>query len=298
MSVDTTPTPLSAEAVWSRDRVVAADDGALIAYTLRGPAEGRVVALLPGFLAADVWWRALVPALIGSGHRVLLLDYRDDRVGGSAPVTRLAADLATVVDHEEVDDITLVGHSMGVQVLLAAYDALAARVRSIALLSGSAVSPLRTPFDVGVAASTYYAVLEQTTAWLPASLRRVLWQGGWDSVPFHHLGQSLGLFAADTDPAVAKAYAREAGRRDPDAALALAADMHAYDAEQILEQVAVPALVVTGSLDPFCPPATARRTASLLADAEVRIVPGGTHSAILDDADVVNGWILDHLCRA
>ena len=60
----------------------------------------------------------------------------------------------------------------------------------------------------------------------------------------------------------------------------------------------MPALVITGTRDPFCPPTTARRTASRMADAEVRIVAGGTHSAIVDRADVVNGWVLDHLASA
>jgi hypothetical protein len=41
--------------IWPKDRRVATDDGAEIAYTFLGPKRGRVVALCSGFLCPDTW---------------------------------------------------------------------------------------------------------------------------------------------------------------------------------------------------------------------------------------------------
>jgi pimeloyl-ACP methyl ester carboxylesterase len=126
---------------WPKDRTVRTDDGADIAYTFLGRpphrAAGPVVALCSGFLCPDTWWYHLAPALASEGYSVLVFHYRGiaqstlpavvDRSAFAIP--RLAADLGAIVAEEQLDDLVLVGHSMGVQVMLEAYRLLRWRTR-------------------------------------------------------------------------------------------------------------------------------------------------------------------------
>lgn len=92
-----------------------ADDGAKIHLKISG--EGSPVIMLHGWTSSHQEWFPFLPAL-NAQHRVYRWDARGhgghDISGKESPsVERMARDLNNLIEHYEIDQATVVGHSMG-----------------------------------------------------------------------------------------------------------------------------------------------------------------------------------------
>lgn len=287
---------------WPKDRSVQSDDGATITYTFLGPEDGRVVALCSGFLCPDTWWYFLAPALADAGHRVLLFHYRGIATSTLPPrsgpeaftVDRFAADLRAIVDAEDLRDLVLVGHSMGVQVMLEAYRLLRARTIGVVALTGPYASPVRTLYGRREMVYVYeVARLLFRLAYPP--LLRLGWRTAWRRLPFLGIGRAVRAFGSRTREDIVASYVEHAAAFDPQLVLRIAQGMHAHTAMDLLPEVDVPALVVVGGKDPFSPAALGQDMVDQMPDATLRMVPDGTHGTILEYPEMVNQFVLDFL---
>lgn len=290
--------------LWPKDRGVLSDDGATISYTFLGPADGRVVALCSGFLCPDTWWYYLAPALERAGYRVLLFHYRGIATSGlpadtgphSFTVDRFAADLRAIAEAEDLHDMVLVGHSMGVQVMLEAYRLLRARSSAVVALTGPYASPIRTLYGRRELVYLYEVTRLALGATFPPLLR-AYWRAIWRYVPFLAIGRAVKAFGPRTSEAIVQSYVEHAAAMDPKLVIRIAEGMHEHDAMDLLAEVDVPALVVIGGKDPFSPPDLGHDMARAMPDAVVKTVPNGTHGTILEYPEMVNGFVLDFLAE-
>ena len=287
---------------WPKDRSVRSDDGATITYTFLGPDDGPVVALCSGFLCPDTWWYFLAPALAEAGHRVLIFHYRGIATSTLPPnsgpeaftVDRFAADLRAIVDEEDLDDIVIVGHSMGVQVMLEAYRLLRARTIGVVALTGPYASPVHTLYGRREMVYVYEAArLLFRLAYPP--LLRLGWRTAWQRLPFLAIGRAVRAFGPRTRNDIVDSYVAHAAAFDPQLALRIAQGMHAHTAMDLLSDVDVPALVVVGGKDPFSPPNLGQEMADEMPNAILRTVPEGTHGTILEYPEMVNAFVLEFL---
>jgi len=128
--------------------VVTTDDGAALAVTVAGRAAGdRLTVVLPHcWTGSRAVWVPVARRLLAAGHPVVLYDQRGHGAStvGRQPlsIARLGDDLAAVLDHLDVRDAVLAGHSMGGMTVMAFAcghpDALGARVRGLALVATAA----------------------------------------------------------------------------------------------------------------------------------------------------------------
>ena len=289
--------------LWPKDRSVQSEDGATITYTFLGAEHGQVVALCSGFLCPDTWWFHLAPALARAGYRVLVFHYRGiatstlpvDTSPDAFTVERFAQDLRAIVEHEDLDDLILVGHSMGVQVMLEAYRVLRARTSAVIALTGPYASPVRTLYgrrDVIYLYETLRFLLGKA---LPAPLLRAGWRASWRHAPFLSIGRAVKAFGPRTSNAIVQTYVDHAAEIDPQLVLRIAEGMHKHDAMHVLAEVEVPALVVVGGKDPFSPAALGINMVATMPNAVMKTVPNGTHGTILEYPEQVNGYVLDFL---
>lgn len=289
---------------WPKDRSVQSDDGATITYTFLGPPSGRVVALCSGFLCPDTWWYYLAPALARAGYRVLVFHYRGIATSTVPPssgaeaftVDRFAGDLRTIVEHEDLDDIVLIGHSMGVQVMLESYRILRERTAAVIALTGPYASPVHTLYGRQELVYVYEAVRLLLRMTFPPLLRAG-WRASWQSLPFLAIGRAVRAFGPRTSDEIVRSYTEHAAAMDPRLVIRIAEGMHAHDAMDVLPTVDVPALVVIGGKDPFSPPHLGHNMADTMPNATLRTVPNGTHGTILEYPEQVNGHVLDFLAR-
>lgn len=82
--------------------------------------EGRPIVILPGWSQTASQWVENV-ANLSSSHRVLAIDMRGHGTSSKPShgyrISRLAADLQAVLTSEGLEEITLIGHSMGCAVI-------------------------------------------------------------------------------------------------------------------------------------------------------------------------------------
>ena len=89
-------------------------DGVWLYYEVTG--EGRPIVLIPGFGEALTMWKYSVPVL-SKQFQVVCLDPRGHgrsmKVAGSNRQLRMAQDIRELIDHLGLEDVLLVGHSLG-----------------------------------------------------------------------------------------------------------------------------------------------------------------------------------------
>ncbi|UBV43789.1 alpha/beta fold hydrolase [Deinococcus taeanensis] len=126
-----------------------------LTYATHG--EGRPIVLVHGLSGSSRWWRFNIPAL-EQQHRVYTLDlsgYGLSRGQRSLTVRAAAALIVAWLDHHDLHDVTLVGHSMGGQISLHVAAGAPGRVRNLVLVCASGLlraSAVRTALHLPRAA--------------------------------------------------------------------------------------------------------------------------------------------------
>lgn len=294
---------------WAKDRHVRTSDGADIAFrVLEDPDRpgGPVVALLAGFLCPDTWWHFLVGDLLGAGHRVVLLHYRGiatstmppGPVGDALSIERYAQDVLDVLHAAGIDRVSLVGHSMGGQVMVEVARRTPDRITSMTSVTGAWRSPTKDLYGQGWLVSPLTGSLLTALRAMPGGVRGGIWRALTATVPLLPLGRAATAFGPRTPGRIIASYeAHLATLSGPYVVEALRA-MHDHDPPADVEHLAAPTLVIAGDRDPFTPASVARRMVEQLPQAELLVVPDATHGAILEHPRVVGDAILTHLAKA
>jgi pimeloyl-ACP methyl ester carboxylesterase len=307
----TSPHPAELEGclIFKRDRRVRSFDGTEIAYTVEGH-TGPWVVLVPGFSCPDNFWRYLVPALTDR-YRVIVYDLRGQGLSGlprppgyramrlspeDFAIPNHAKDVAAILDKEGVDQAALIGHSMGVQIILEAYREFPERVRALVSLTGPFESPLKTFY--GRNFNNIFHGLRITLEAMPRPAL-LLWRALFLANPgFTHrlaqFGRSLGPDARLEDMAP---YYRHMAFLDPVVMLKMVESMRSHSAADLLSKVDAPTLVVAADLDMFTPVALAKVMDETLPDSELVVIEGAGHGAVIEKPDQVNEAVRSFLDR-
>jgi non-heme chloroperoxidase len=252
---------------------------------------GQPVVLIHGYPLSGRAWDRQVPALLDAGHRVITYDRRGFGQSSQPAVgydyDTFAADLAALLDHLDLWDAVLVGHSMGtgeVTRFLATYG-------SERVAKGVLVAPI-PPFLLqtsdnpdGVPQSVFDGFVQAAQSDTPAWMKGFL-----DN--FYNVDTLRGTLISD------QAY--QASWNLATAASAVAAvaciPTWATDFRPDLPKLDVPILVVQGDADQVLPlDKTGKRLPGLIDDVQLVVVEGGPHAIPWTHADQVNTALLDFL---
>jgi non-heme chloroperoxidase len=251
--------------------------------------SGRPVVLIHGYPLNGNSWERQERALLAQGHRVISYDRRG--FGRSSQPTvghdydTFAADLKTLIEHLDLDDVVLVGFSMGtgeVTRYLGTYGSQ--RVRKAALLGAIPPFLLKTEdnpegVDRGVFEAIKSAIVKDRYAYFKDFLDN-----------FYNVDK----LAPEriTDQAWQASFNVAAGA-SPHATYACV-DTWLTDFRSDLPKIDVPVLVVHGTEDRILPfEATAARLPGLLADVTLVRVEGGPHNIAWTHPDEVNAALLE-----
>ena len=250
--------------------------------------EGPPMVLIHGYPLSGRAWDKQVPVLLEAGHRVITYDRRG--FGKSSQPTSgydydtFAADLATLMDTLDLQDATLVGHSMGtgeVTRYLGTYGS--ARVARGVLVS--AIPPFLLQTDdnpEGLPSGLFEGFMQTARADVPA------WMKGFLDNFFNidvYGGNRVSDQAFQANWNIATAASATA-------AVACIATWET-DFRDDLPKIDVPILVVHGDADRTLPFAnTAKRLPGRIKDMELVVVEDGPHAIAWTHSDQVNEALL------
>jgi non-heme chloroperoxidase len=250
--------------------------------------SGPPVVLIHGYPLSGRAWDKQVPALLEAGHRVIAYDRRG--FGKSSQPTygydfdTFAADLGALMDNLDLQDATLVGHSMGTgEVTRYLGTRGSARVARAVLVSP--IPPFLRQTDdnpEGLPASLFDGFIQTAKADPPAWMKGFL-----DN--FYNIDLLGGTLVSD------EAFQSSLNLALAASATAAVACIPTWETDfrGDLPRLDVPVLVVHGDADRILPfPNTGKRLPDLIEDLELVVIEDGPHAISWTHADQVNDALL------
>ncbi len=277
-------------------------DGTPLYYDLSAPKPEQPlpIVLCDGIGCDGFIWKYLKPQLMEK-YQVLRWHYRGhgrspkpndpERLG----MDDLADDLASVLDDADVDDAILIGHSMGVQVSLEFHRRHRYRSKALILICGAHSEPLKTfkgSDFLDLALPTVRKAISKAPG-LFSSIGRAFLPRDWVyRFAAKYEFEERFLSHQDFMP-----YLKSLAQMDPVLFLSMLSKMAEHSALEFLEDIRVPALLISGELDSFTPPQLSLEMSEKIQGAEYFEVKNGTHSAPLEHPDIVGEIAMDFLDR-
>jgi non-heme chloroperoxidase len=252
---------------------------------------GQPVVLIHGYPLSGRAWDKQVPALLEADYRVITYDRRGFGQS-SQPVAgydydTFAADLNTLLEHLDLRETVLVGHSMGTGEVTRYLGAFGSgRVAMGVLISPIPPYLLQTADNPdGVPHSLFEGFAQAARADTPAWMKGFL-----DN--FYNIDTLRGTRVSD------QAYQASWNIAVTASATAAVACIPTWttDFRDDLPKIDVPVLVVHGDADQVLPiDKTGRQLPGLIKDVELVVIEGGPHAIPWTHADQVNTALLEFL---
>lgn len=238
-------------------------------------------------LGADMWEYQTTP-LSNQGLRCIAFDRRgcgrSDRPGDGYDFDTLADDLADLLAHLDVRDITLVGHSMGCgEITRYLSRHRAGRVARVMLIAPTTPFLLQTDDNPhGIPNEAYAAMAaalgENRPAWLAAAAPSFFGM----NMPGSTVGPELVEWASAL-------FMRSSAKATIELVTAMCADQRAE-----MSAYTMPTAIVHGDADQISPfEITGKRTAALIPHATISIYEGASHGLFVTHKDRLNAELLD-----
>ena len=250
--------------------------------------SGKPVILIHGYPLSGASWEKQLPALLKGGHRVITYDRRgfgkSDQPTEGYNYDTFAADLRELITQLKLQDVTLVGFSMGGGEIARYFGKYGSKGVNKAVFI-SAVPPflLKTADNAeGVDARVFDGIKKAVAADRYAFFTEFFKN-------FYNTDSYLGKRVSEE---VVHASWNIAAGASATASLACVATW-LEDFREDLKRVDVPALVIHGNDDRIVPLAAAgQRTAKLVKGAQLVVIKGGPHCITWTHADEVNAALL------
>jgi pimeloyl-ACP methyl ester carboxylesterase len=197
----------------------------------------------------------------------------------------LADDLASVLDDAGIRRAVLVGHSMGVQVALETYRRHRARVAGLVLICGAPSNPLRT-FRGSAALEDLLPKIQKVAQRLPSIINRVTRAVLPTRLAFE-MAARLEIQRELVRPSDFMPYLEGMSRVDIRLFVAMLTSAGSHSTEDLLPDIDVPTLLISGGRDGFTPPERSRDMARVIPGADLLEIPDGSHTAPIERPTVV-----------
>jgi pimeloyl-ACP methyl ester carboxylesterase len=299
-------------AVFPKDRQVLVSDGTRIAYTIRGEGgPGVPVLFVNGWTCTDAYWSSIAPALIEAGHPAMFLDARGHGESGlprppglaarqlrptDLDPGRLARDIVEVMDDARIDRAALVGHSMGVQVIVETCVIASDRVAALVPIAGTFENPVKTFADLGFL-DRLYPVAEALFRVTPFEFLRPIVRRTAQPAVGHRVARLIRVAGPKVRPEHLASHMVHLGDANFSVLFKMMSEMRRHNTVDELPRISVPVLVLAGRRDLFTPPTVQQKMAELIPGAEIVWFEDGGHLLPVEEPEAISGAILDFLRR-
>ncbi|TWJ32758.1 alpha/beta fold hydrolase [Geobacter argillaceus] len=268
--------------------VITAADNTQLFYETAG--RGRPLVFIHGWaMSGRVWhfqaetfahdWQVIVPDLRGHG-----------RSGqGSAPslgMADFAADLVALFTALDLEGATLVGWSMGAQVVLEAFPALRERVAALVLVGGTPRFTATDDYPFGLPPVEARGMALR----LKRDYSRTM--GDFFKAMF-----AEGELVGEQYQRVVREIVIPGRRPEPEAAVKALAALTGADQRHQLAGIDRPALLVHGTADSICLPGASHFMAGQLSDATLVLLEGYGHAPFISSPALFDPFLVRFLER-
>lgn len=269
-------------------------DGTRISYRVWGkPSERTPVVCCSGIACDDVYWTYLAPEL-SKERQVVTWDYPWH--GDSGPpgdrreisVPSLARHAHALFERTGLPPAVFVGHSMGVQVILECFRLFPDEVAALISIAGPYAHTVGHLYGTNL--GHYLLTALEAAAKGQPEITTLLWRLAVTPQVADPLGRASGLIGR-APPELMARYFRHLATLDPAGLFEMFRAGHDHSADDLLEKIDVPVLILHGSSDVMSPFRLAQEMAERIPGAELVRVEGGAHTLPIEDPDAINGAI-------
>ena len=296
--------------------VVDAADGTPLVVRRWTRGAGPTIVLCDGLGCDGYVWPYLIQRFLGE-RPMLHLQWRGHGESGvpkdldSVRMEVMVDDLSQVLADFGVDDVILLGHSMGVPIALECWRAFSqqrfsAQVRGLGLFCGVFEDPIKTwhgahALDAHrpIANLVMNLIFEQGTQGIIGRWQQL--SGLWKRLVSSNFAYNTTV-QGELNPAYIherdfRPYMEHLGRMDMRVFARLARDMRAHSARDVLPTITAPTLVIGGARDKFAPPWIAEEMQARIPDSELLMMVEGSHCAPIEQPRLVERAVLRLLSR-
>jgi pimeloyl-ACP methyl ester carboxylesterase len=247
--------------------------------------SGPTILLVHSWSMNSGIWRQQIGALTGAGYHVVTYDRRghgkSQMTGRGYDLDTLADDLACIIDQLKLEEVMLIGHSMGcAEAVHYLHRHGSARVKKLVLLAPVTPYLTKTADNPGIEADALAALRAKMS----------------EDFPKWAADNAAAYFRPGTSPETVAWGVRMLIETPAPVAVACAAAFASHDFRPELKALDVPTLIIHGDADASAPlPLTGQRTAALIKGARLVVIPGAPHGLYETDAARVNEEILQFL---
>ena len=274
----------------TKEGILYSYDSTALYYSSEG--KGFPLITCNGILCSLGYWVYFTP-YFRRHYRVISWDYRGHGKSGlpadPANVTMIShcQDLKSLMDALDVPQAILVGHSMGVQVILEFYKNYPDRVAGLIPVCGTYGHPFRTFYGKDWMEKFYPLLLQNgerhakgiENVFKPLLQTRL-------PVPIARLIGAIHWYRCPTEIMID--YFQHISTMDFEFGCRSLMAMGEHSAEDILGAIAVPTLIIAGDKDLFTPVWIAEKMWRSIPGAELLIIPNGTHTALVEAPALMN----------
>jgi len=252
-----------------------------------GPANGRTVIFHHGGLYSSYYWESQMRALSEEGYRVIA----KDRLGwgkSSKPIIPYSMNLwasntARLMDHLDIEQAALVGHSIGGQMITRFAFLYPERVTHLVSINqigltdnrgGRGFTPLTGEVDVNPDMDEFYQSL---VAWVDRNFAE------WDPAYLEHMRIRYGQRLSGEWPRMAYVSQLTGQMRGMDTVV------------NDWQHIETPTLILGGEEDYPTYAEESHRAAEIFPNAEVFLIPNVGHNPHEEAADIVNAELIRFL---
>lgn len=274
-----------------REGRVEVEPGVGLWYRAQG--SGPALFFQNGVGVTTTFWEEVAERFAGHGYTTVIWDYRghgrsdEPKHPSDLTLPACVGDLEKLMDHLEVDRAVLLGHSMGAQLGWEFYRAHPHRVAGLVPTLGTYRNAISSFYDMPRIAPKVFGAASFMANSFPQFVRKLTAIPAWQPAISDLVVRKLEIVHPTLSPkGWLPPYLQHMARLDPRVFFALALAIRDHDASDLLPRIDVPVLVVAGDRDFFCPPRVAKEMAGLIPGAELLVIPGGSHAAIIEQPDL------------
>ncbi|OJY63338.1 MULTISPECIES: alpha/beta fold hydrolase [unclassified Rhizobium] len=246
--------------------------------------SGRPVVLLHGISNSGRAWAPQIGPLVEAGFRVVIPDHAGHgasaKIGHPISVTDLALDVQTLLDHLKLDEVDIVGLSLGGMVALEAALTMPHRVRRLVVANSFDTTATDAFRDM---AQGWAATFRSEDG--PA--RRL--EGIWP------MNVNEAFRASEEGMRTYQVWHGIAATGDGHSIACVAEGIVGFDVRERLSLLAMPTLFIAGAEDRMSPPARSRRMADAVPSSRYIEIAGAAHISNVDSTADFNAAVISFL---